>query len=54
MKFIPQVDLEIATTKGVTPRAHRASLMFASDPEEAPEEAILVVFNPKKYPWPKI
>ena len=49
MKFIPQVDLEIATTKGVTPRAHRASLMFTRDPEKAPEEAIMVVFNPRIY-----
>ena len=44
------MDLEIARTKGVTPRAHRASLMFASDPEKASGEEVKVALNPRRYP----
>ena len=43
------MDLEIARTRGVTKKAHRASLLFATDPEKAPGEEIMVVLNPRKY-----
>ena len=48
IEFIPKVDLEIARTKGVTKRAHRASLMFASDSEKASGEEIKVALLSQK------
>ena len=36
------MDIEIATTKGVTPRAHRESLKFAFGQDEAAGEPNVV------------
>ena len=35
--------MEIARKKGVTPKEHRASLMFITDPEKASGEENMVV-----------